>query len=113
MNKLDQAEKYYREALEAYIRINNRSGEGGIYHQLGVLAEGRKQWDQSRDFLLKALMIGVSEKLGECTETTLISLAKVWKTTGDNTILDVVAQIIGTTRVDAEELMTNYVLLLK
>ena len=61
-NRLDEAEDWYRKALEIRERLGLERDATSDYHQLGILAEKRAQFDAAEEWYRKALEI--RERLG-------------------------------------------------
>jgi len=58
----DQAEEWYRKALEIYERLGLERDATSTYHQLGIIFQERGQWDLAEEWYRKALEI--YERLG-------------------------------------------------
>ncbi len=53
----NQAEDYYKKAIEIKIELNDRYNQASTYHQLGIVAKGQRQWNQAEDYYKKAIEI--------------------------------------------------------
>ena len=60
--QFDQAEQWYRRALEIYERLGLERNAASDYHQLGMVAQDRQQFDQAEQWYRRAL--GIEERLG-------------------------------------------------
>jgi tetratricopeptide (TPR) repeat protein len=98
-----QAKQYYQQALEIKIEFNDCYSQASTYGQLGLLAGDKGLWRQARQYLLQALEIFVS--VGEADPTTLRSLTRLWLVSEDNSLPAAVAQVMGVSQGEAEELL--------
>ena len=55
----EQAEGYYKQALQIKIDFNDRYSQAGTYHQLGIVAQEQRQWEQAEGYYKQALQISV------------------------------------------------------
>jgi len=102
-----QAERHYQRALEISIEFNDRMGQARTHHQLGRVAEEQRQWAQARDYFLKALE---TFRIHEDTHNLGIvrrSLARLWKASGDESILPAVAGVLGVSAEEAEKMFRD------
>ncbi|MEU6833621.1 tetratricopeptide repeat protein, partial [Nocardia beijingensis] len=53
--RFDQAEDYYRQALDLKLQFGDRHGAAGTYHQLGRVAQQQRRFDQAEDYYRRAL----------------------------------------------------------
>ncbi|MBI5570066.1 MAG: tetratricopeptide repeat protein [Desulfomonile tiedjei] len=61
-NRFDEAEAWYRKALEIRERLGLERDAAGDYHQLGIVAQERNRFDEAEQWYRKALEI--CERLG-------------------------------------------------
>jgi tetratricopeptide (TPR) repeat protein len=60
----DVCKNYYKQALQIKIDFNDRFSQASTYHQLGIVAQQQRQWEQARQYLLETLKInGKGENL--------------------------------------------------
>ncbi len=52
-----QAEQYYKKALEIKIEFNDRRGQALSYHNLGDISQEQRQWQQAEEYYKNALEI--------------------------------------------------------
>ncbi|MHB8600863.1 MAG: tetratricopeptide repeat protein, partial [Ktedonobacteraceae bacterium] len=100
-----QAEQYYQLALRIYIEYNARYEQAGTYHQLGLLAQDQQQWKQACDYLLQASEIFVEFNDEYSLGIALRSIARLWRDSGDASILTTVTEWFGTEVSEAEALL--------
>lgn len=55
--RLEQAERYYRQALDIKLESGDRHGAASIYGQLGVMAQQQRQFEQAEQHYRQALDI--------------------------------------------------------
>ncbi|MCI0488040.1 MAG: tetratricopeptide repeat protein [Blastocatellia bacterium] len=101
--KFEQAERYYKQALEIFIEYNDRYSQAGTYHQLGRVAEGQGQLQQARDYFLKALLIILEFEDAYTRDVILGSLARLWKATEDLSLPAAIAGILKGAPEEVEE----------
>ncbi|MFC3965943.1 tetratricopeptide repeat protein, partial [Nocardia jiangsuensis] len=53
--RFDQAEDYYRQALDLTPELSNRYGAAIAYHQLGMVEQERRRFEQAEDYYRQAL----------------------------------------------------------
>jgi tetratricopeptide (TPR) repeat protein len=100
-----QAEDYYKKALDIYIEFNDRYSQASTYHQLGMVAQEQRQWQQARDYLLKDFQISVEYEDTHGTGITLRSLARLWRESGDASLPAAIAEVLNSTAAEAEDLL--------
>ena len=69
------------------------------------MANEQRKWDIARENLLKALEILIEFRDQHNAAIAFRSLARLWKATTDGQVPAAVAQILGITQGDAEELL--------
>jgi tetratricopeptide (TPR) repeat protein len=55
--QFEQAEQYYRQALQIFIEFNDRHSQAITYHMLGMVAKGQQQFEQAEQYYRQALQI--------------------------------------------------------
>ena len=53
----EEAEQYYKQALQIYIKNNDLSNQAPIYHQLGMVTSEQHQWQQAEAYHQQALQL--------------------------------------------------------
>ena len=87
------------------MEFNDRYEQAKTYHNLGVLAKEQRQWEQARDYFLKALEIFVAYQDSYRLGIVLSSLGLLWRSSGDAELPDSVAEVMGITQEEAMELL--------
>ncbi|OQX01401.1 MAG: hypothetical protein BWK80_59995, partial [Desulfobacteraceae bacterium IS3] len=100
-----QAEDYYKQALNLKIEFNDRYSQAGTYGQLGLLAENQEQWQQAGEYLLKALEISVEYKDQHRIGITLRSLSRLWQSGNTPGLAAAVAGVLGVSNAEAEKML--------
>ena len=80
--RLDEAEEWYRKALETNEARGNDAESADGYHQLGLIAQSRRQFDEAGEWHRKALAIrealeDAAETAGECHQLGMVAEAQV------------------------------------
>ena len=80
--RLDEAEEWYRKALETNEARGNEAESADGYHQLGLVAQSRRQFDEAGEWHRKALEIrerleDQAEVAGECYQLGLLAEAAI------------------------------------
>jgi len=57
----EQAEQYYQQALQIYIKYNNRFNQAGTYYQLGRLIQEQRHWERAEQYYQQALQIYIED----------------------------------------------------
>ncbi|MEO0967426.1 MAG: tetratricopeptide repeat protein [Cyanobacteria bacterium J06639_18] len=107
LREFEQARNYYRQALEIYIEFGDRYGCARTYEQLGLLAEELENFVEAKVNLLQALEIFAEFNDKHSLAIVLSHLARIYKTTKDESILQAVAQLFGVTVEEVREVMSN------
>lgn len=71
--KWQQAEQYYKKALEIRIEFDDHYSQAEIYNYLGNVAQERQQWEQAEQYYRKALEIYFEFKDSYLMEVTLLN----------------------------------------
>jgi uncharacterized protein HemY len=71
--KWQQAEQYYKKALEIRIEFDDRYSQAEIYNYLGNVAQERQQWEQTEQYYRKALKISFEFKDVYLMEVALLN----------------------------------------
>ena len=91
--------------MQIYIECNDRYEQAGTYHQLGRVAQEQRQWEQAREYFLKALVIYVEYKDTYTGGIVLRILAHLWKASDDVHLPAAIASILGATVEETEALL--------
>ena len=75
------------------------------YHQLGMVAQEQRQWQQAREYFLQALEIFVEYKDTYRGDVVLRSLARLWKASSDARLPAAVATMLGASVEETEKLL--------
>lgn len=83
LGRLDDAEAAHRRALATYVRIDDRSGQAAVHHNLGALLYGRSRHDEAVEHYERS--IALRRAIGELAATagTLNNLATIHAQRGD------------------------------
>jgi len=92
-----QAEDYYKQALNIEIEFNDRYEQARTYGQLGVLARTQEQWEQAGEYLLKALEIYVEYNDQYIAGIVLRNLSRLWQSGNTPGLAAAVAGVLGHT----------------
>ena len=76
-----------------------------IYHQLGRVAEGQRQWEQAREYFLQALENYKTYNDTHSGGMALSSLARLWQASGDANIPAAVATTLGAGVKETEKIL--------
>lgn len=95
------------EALQITIDFNERYAQASTYHQLGRMAQAQRQWDQARDYFLRALPILVEFNDDHNASIVLRSLARLWQASGDTSLPAAIAPILKILAEEAEKLLQD------
>lgn len=99
-----QTEQYYKKALEILVESNDRPKQALIIHNLGTAAAKQQQWKQAEEYYTKALEMFFGFKDNYSIRVTLGSFSQLWADTGNTTIPQTVATILGVTPEEVEGL---------
>ena len=106
-----EAEALYRKALAIW--LENKSYEAdkikqlsaSIYHQLGMVAQEQRKWEQARDSYLLALETFVAFNDNYSGNIVVNSLAWLWLASGDGDVPSAIAKILGMTPGEVENIL--------
>ena len=73
--------------LQIYIEFNDRYEQAGTYHQLGIVAQEQREWQQARENFLASLEIFIQYQDMNGVAVVVRSLARLWQETNDTDIL--------------------------
>jgi len=93
----EEARQNYQQALAIYIEFNDRYGQAGSYGQLGLLAEAENNFTEAGQNLLQALAIFAQFQDQHSVEITVNNLSRLYQATQDQSLLEAMAKILGTT----------------
>ena len=113
LKRYEAAQASYQRALSIWLgnksypeeTIKRRSAS--IYHQLGMVAEEQRQWDQARGYFLIALETYMSFQDTHNLAIVVHSLARLQQASGDTTLPVAVAEILGSSPEEAEKLLRD------
>ncbi len=91
--------------MQLKIEYNDRYAQAGTYHNLGVVAQEQRQWQQACSYFLQALETFVEYKDAYNRDIALRSLARLWQARGDKDLPAAVAPILGATVEETEALL--------
>ncbi|MFC3962140.1 tetratricopeptide repeat protein, partial [Nocardia jiangsuensis] len=83
--RFDQAEDYYRQALDLKLEFGDRHSAASTYHQLGMVAQEQRRFDQAENHIRQALQAyrDTDDERGASQVTT--TLGRVLAHTGQHT----------------------------
>ena len=63
---------YYQHALQISIEYKDRYGQASTYHQLGMVAQEQRQWEQAEAYYQQALQIYIEyqDRYAQAAPTT-------------------------------------------
>lgn len=99
----------YKSLLEMLQTVPSDERKRGIlqartYHQLGMVAQEQRQWEQAEAGFLEALEIFVEYKEAHNTGIVLRSLARLWQEKKETSLVERVAALVGMTTEETEKL---------
>lgn len=105
-DNLEEAKEYYQMALDLKKEFRNRYGQADTYHQLGRISEEQSYVEEAKGYYEKALTISIAFDEQKKAGMVLNSLARLWDSTGDDSISSLVAEHIeGMDRAETEDLL--------
>jgi len=101
---LEEAERNYRKALEICEEFNDRYNQARTYHQLGRIAEEKRDFENIRTNYFKALecINGFDDQ--EMLSIILSSIARLYHTTRDQELIYGTASILGMSEKEVSDL---------
>ncbi len=111
LKRYPAAEESYQKALllltglTVFDEEQRRRFSATIYHQLGRVAQERGQWQEALDYFLKDLTITSELDDEHDLGITLLSLARLWQSSGDASLPAAIAPILSITADEAEVLL--------
>ena len=93
--------------MQIFIEFNDRYEQAGTYHNLGMVAQMQRKFQQARDFFLHALEIFVAQGVDYDRSIVLRRLARLWKASGDTTLPTIIAPLLNSTPTEAEEILRS------
>ncbi|NEO87377.1 MAG: tetratricopeptide repeat protein, partial [Spirulina sp. SIO3F2] len=103
----EQARSHYQQALDLKIEFNDRYSQASTYGQLGLLAESQEDYAQAQQHLLQALVIFAEFGDEHSIGITIQNLARLHQTIQDDNILTTVAEALGGTVEQLQELFAQ------
>ena len=97
LREYEQAQSHYQQALDIYIEYNDRYEQAGTYHQLGMVAEELREYEQAQKHYQQALEIFIEFQDQHNAAIVMRSLARIYKTSQDDSLLTGVAQCSNST----------------
>ena len=104
LREYEQARSYYQQALDIQIEFGDRYSQAGTYGQLGLLAEAQQDYAQAQQHLQQALIIFAEFNDQHSVAQTIQILARLYQTTQDDRLLTAVAQCLGSTPAEVQQL---------
>ena len=90
-----EAAGHYREALGSKVEYNDRYSQASTYHHLGVVAEEQGQWAEAAGHYGEALRICVEFQDGHRRDMVLRSLSRLQRESGGDSVIALVAEVLG------------------
>ena len=103
--KWDRAAGYYDKAMEIYCAFNDSSRQVRIRLDLGHLAYKQGDGPMARITCLPLSGNPRSSQDDVLQERTLKAVARLWRKSGDSSLPEGVAQVLGTTQANAEAVL--------
>jgi tetratricopeptide (TPR) repeat protein len=98
LREYEEARNHYQQALAIYIEFGDRYEQAGTYQGLGAVAEDLEEFPEAKKNFLQALSIWAEFNDQYMIKTFSIpALNRLYQATQDPSILEVMAQIFGTT----------------
>jgi len=82
-----------------------RYSQASTYHQLGRVAEEQRRWAEAEQYYRNALEVFRDFEDGHNAGITIGSIARLWRASGEATIPAMVADALGVSRAEAEQLL--------
>lgn len=101
-----QAINYYQQALEILIEYSDRYSQASTYFQLGKVAEELAELEQAKSYYLKDLEITAESNDEQGLRITIRNLARFYRETGDNSLVQSIAAMFDSTETEVRELLT-------
>ena len=100
-----EAEAHYKQALAIKVEFNDRYSQASTYHQLGVVAQEQRRWAEAEQYYRNDLEISKEFEDWHGVRITIGSIARLWRASGEATIPAMVADALGVSRAEAEQLL--------
>ncbi|MGK7875304.1 MAG: tetratricopeptide repeat protein, partial [Xenococcaceae cyanobacterium] len=107
LREFEQARRHYQQALSIYIEYGDRYSQAGTYHQLGMVAEELGEYEEAKTNYLQALQIYIEFQDSHNLGIVARSIAHLYQTTKDESILTAAAPILGVTVEELKELLAG------
>ncbi len=104
-----EAETLYQKALQLIAELKQISKQeqgtlqAGTYHQLGIVAQEQREWEQAKQYYQHALELFVLYK-DDFSSNTLFQLAQIWKATDDTNLPIAIASVMNMKPEEVEQL---------
>ncbi len=105
LREFDEAQRCYQKALDIKIEFNARYDQTMTYHQLGMVAQALREFDEARRCYRQALDIWKEFHEMEAVALCLHSFAELFRESGDQAILEEIAEGLGINPEEARELL--------
>jgi tetratricopeptide (TPR) repeat protein len=105
------AEGSYQRALTLWLGNTSmdadtlRKRSASLYHQLGMVAQEQRQWEQAQQYYQQALELFVEYSDQDGSGVTLYCLAQVWKATNDTQLPGRIAAVLNMDLQEVEQLL--------
>ncbi|PZO42508.1 MAG: hypothetical protein DCF17_08770 [Shackletoniella antarctica] len=104
LREYEHARSYYQQALDIQIEFGDRYSQASTYNQLGFLSEAQEDYAQAQQHLQQALIIFAEFNDQHSVAQTIQILAHLYQTTQDDRLLVTVAQCLGFTPAEVQQL---------
>ncbi len=100
-----QAEQHYRQALGIFVEFDDRYSQAKSYYDLGMVAQEQGQWAEAEGHYRQALAVLVEFGDEHNRDMTIRNMMRLWQESGLDSVPGTVAEVLGISRAEAEELM--------
>jgi len=113
IKQYDDTHAAYQKALEILLKNTSYDADiikkinASIYHQLGVVAQEQRQWEQAREYYLKALEILIEYDDEHSLSVVIGNLSLLYSTSQDAGLPAAVAGVLGISAEEAENLLSK------
>ncbi len=107
LQEYGEARSYYQQALQIYIEYGDRYSQASTYHCLGSVAEDLEDFPEAKNNFLQALLLWHEFKDEYSIQTFSVpAFSRLYQATQDETLLESMAQILGITPEEAQQLIS-------
>lgn len=103
----EQAEQYYRQALQIKIDFDDHYSQAFTYLELGSVAAAQQQWEQARDYFLLALKIFIAFEDLRNRGIAIRCLARLRHETSDESIVSAMTRIMEISVAEVDKLLSS------